>query len=332
MRYESERRAAIESVIQACKLAQKVQSAHFAGGVIGKEDGSPVTVADFGAQALVSVHLMASFPDDPLVSEEDSGELRKKENARLKSVVLDYVQQINPEVSDDQVLEAIDRGSSQGGPKGRFWTLDPIDGTKGFLRNDQYAVALALVQDGRVVLGVLGCPSLPLRLSQPQTARGSLFVAVTGEGAAVRSLTDPFEHRIQVNELKDPSQAVFCESFESSHSSHGDASKVAEQLGTKNPPLRIDSQSKYGLLARGDATIYLRLPTQDTYRETIWDHAAGSIIVQEAGGVVTDIQGKPLDFSAGRRLNSLGVIASNGPFHHRIIKAVQQVRSRSETK
>ena len=88
MKYESERRAAIESVIQACKLAQKVQSAHFAGGVIGKEDGSPVTVADFGAQAVVSVHLMASFPDDPLVSEEDSEELRKKENARLKSVVI----------------------------------------------------------------------------------------------------------------------------------------------------------------------------------------------------------------------------------------------------
>jgi len=120
MKYESERRAAIESVIQACKLAQKVQSAHFAGGVIGKEDGSPVTVADFAAQAVVSVHLMASFPDDPLVSEEDSGELRKKENGRLKNVVLDYVQQINPKVSDDQVLEAIDRGSSQGGPKGRF--------------------------------------------------------------------------------------------------------------------------------------------------------------------------------------------------------------------
>jgi len=328
--FESERRAAIDSVIQACNLAQKVQSARSARGVIGKEDGSPVTVADFGAQAVVSLHLMASYPDDPLVSEEDSEELRKRENAMLKSVVVDYVRQIKPGVSDSQVLEAIDRGSGQGGPKGRFWTLDPIDGTKGFLRNDQYAVALALIQDGRVVLGVLGCPSLPLRLGQPQSARGSLFAAVQGEGAAVRSLTDPVEHKVRVNGLQDPSQAIFCESFESSHSSHGDASRVAEQLGTKNPPLRMDSQSKYGLLARGDATIYLRLPTQDTYRETIWDHAAGSVIVQEAGGVVTDIHGESLDFSAGRRLNSMGVIASNGQFHHRIIEAVQRVRSRNE--
>jgi 3'(2'), 5'-bisphosphate nucleotidase len=332
MSYESERRVAIESVLQACQLAQKVQSAHFAGGVIGKEDGSPVTVADFGAQAVVSRCLMASFPDDPLVSEEDSEQLRKKENARLKRVVLDYVQQIKPELSDSQVLEAIDRGVGQGGPEGRFWTLDPIDGTKGFLRNDQYAVALALVQNGRVVLGVLGCPSLPLHLGAPQGARGSLFVAVTGEGAAMRSSSDPSEHQIQVNTLKDPSQSIFCESFESSHSSHGDASKVAEQLGTKNPPLRVDSQTKYGILARGDATIYLRLPTQETYRETIWDHAAGSIIVQEAGGKVTDIHGRPLDFSAGRRLNSMGVIASNGQFHDRIVEAVQRVRSRSGEK
>ena len=330
--YEPEKRAAIESVIQACHLAQKVQSAHFAGGVVGKEDGSPVTVADFGAQALVSALLMASFPEDPLVSEEDSGELRRKENARLRSVVMDYVRQVKPELSDSQVLAAIDRGNSQGGPKGRLWTLDPIDGTKGFLRNDQYAVALALIDDGRVVLGVLGCPNLPLHQSQPQSVRGSLFVAVKGQGAALRSVNERAEHRIRVSDLSDPSRSVFCESFESSHSSHGDASKVAELLGTKNPPLRVDSQSKYGILARGDATIYLRLPTQNNYRETIWDHAAGSIIVEEAGGVVTDIHGEPLDFSAGRRLQGMGVIASNGQFHRRIIEAVQSVRSALERK
>ena len=57
-----------------------------------------------------------------------------------------------------------------------------------------------------------------------------------------------------------------------------------------------------------------------------------TVIVQEAGGVVTDIHGQPLDFSGGRRLNSVGVIASNGQFHHRIIEAVHRVRSRSEGK
>jgi 3'(2'), 5'-bisphosphate nucleotidase len=324
--YELERGTAVESVIKACRLCEMVQSAHFAGGVIGKEDGSPVTVADFAAQAVVSAHLMASFPNIPLVSEEDSQALRQNDNAALKHAVLNYAQRISPDLSDSQVLEAIDRGDGQGGPKGRFWALDPIDGTKGFLRGDQYAVALALIENGRVVLGVLGCPNLPLDPDEAESPRGALFVAAKGQGTVMRSLSKPEEKKIRVADLGDPAQAVFCESFESAHSSHDDSLKVAELLGTKNPPIRMDSQSKYGILARGDATIYLRLPTLKSYVELIWDHAAGSIIVDEAGGKVVDIHGKPLDFSRGRRLShNSGVIASNGKFHARIVEAVKSV-------
>jgi 3'(2'), 5'-bisphosphate nucleotidase len=329
MSYDMERQCAVESVIKACNLCRTVQSAHFAGGAIGKEDGSPVTVADFGAQAVVSAHLMASFPEIPLVSEEDSHALRQKENARLKQAVLDYARRISPHLSDSQVFDAIDRGAGQGGPKGRFWALDPIDGTKGFLRGDQYAVALALVEDGKVVLGVLGCPNLPLNSKEPQTSRGALFVAAKGQGAVMRSVDESAEKKVHVADLADPAQAVFCESFESGHSSHDDSLRVAELLGTRNPPIRMDSQSKYGILARGDAAIYLRLPTLKSYVELIWDHAAGSIIVTESGGKVTDIHGRPLDFSAGRRLSrNHGVIASNGRFHDRIVDAVRSVIGR----
>ena len=59
---------------------------------------------------------------------------------------------------------------------GRYWTLDPIDGTKGFLRGDQYAVALGLIDDGEVILGVLGCPNLP----NSDGSRGAIFSAVEG--------------------------------------------------------------------------------------------------------------------------------------------------------
>ena len=90
----------------------------------------------------------------------------------------------------------------------------------------------------------------------------------------------------------------------------------------------MDSQAKYGIVSRGDASIYLRLPTKKSYRENIWDHAAGSIIVEEAGGRVTDIQGKPLDFSAGNKLNNnRGIIATNGKLHDLLLEAVQQVLS-----
>ena len=80
------------------------------------------------------------------------------------------------------------------------------------------------------------------------------------------------------------------------------------------------------MIARGDASIYLRLPTRKDYQEKIWDHAAGSIIVEEAGGKVTDTQGQDLDFSQGRTLSkNTGVVGSNGELHDLVISAVIEV-------
>ena len=142
----------------------------------------------------------------------------------------------------------------------------------------------------------------------------------------MRGFEDPLEHRIHVTKLTDPSQARLCESFESAHSSHKVTTRVANILGIKKPPLRLDSQAKYGMVSRGDASIYFRLPFQRSYRENIWDHAAGSIIVKEAGGRVTDLQGQSLDFSAGNKLNkNRGILATNGKLHDLLLEAVQQV-------
>jgi 3'(2'), 5'-bisphosphate nucleotidase len=326
MTYERERRAALEAVIKACRLCSAVQAARLSGGAIDKADKSPVTVADFGAQAVVSDHLAAAFPHDPLVGEEDSALLRQPENTMVKEAVLRHVHTIAPLLQEKDILAAIDRGNAEGGSKGRFWTLDPIDGTKGFLRGDQYAVALALIEDGRVRLGVLGCPSLPLfSLEGPE---GSLFVAVRGQGSAIRSIDRTEERQIRVADISSPSDALFCESFESSHSSHDDMGEIVKLLGVARPPLRMDSQAKYGILARGDGTVYLRLPTKKFYVEKIWDHAAGCILVEEAGGRVTDLTGKLLDFSQGKTLlKNKGVIATNGKLHQIVLEAVKPVIS-----
>ena len=84
----------------------------------------------------------------------------------------------------------------------------------------------------------------------------------------------------------------------------------------------MDSQAKYGIVARGEAEIYLRMPTRADYREKIWDHAAGALIVEEAGGTVTDIMGRPLDFHHGRELSAnRGVIVTNGRCHARVLEA-----------
>lgn len=325
--YDIERRVAVEAVLKACSLCAAVQSAHLSASVVDKEDRSPVTVADFGAQAIISKILAASFPEVPLVSEEDSALLRDPNNGRLKDLVIDYVHRFSSEQkSETEIFKAIDRGKGHGGAEGRFWTLDPIDGTKGFLRGDQYAVALALIENGKVTMGVMGCPSLPFHSLQEKNTLGCFFVAVKGEGTRMGGLDNPEETIITVSPVTDPAEALFCESFEPDHSSHDHVAHILDLLGAKKPPLRMDSQSKYGLLARGEGTVYLRLPTRKSYEEKIWDHAAGMILVEEAGGKVTDLHGKPLDFSRGRTLKTnQGIVATNGPLHDRILEAVKSV-------
>lgn len=309
---------AIDAVRQATVLCTRVRSSLNSDGSLSKADNSPVTIADYGSQAVI-LHLLAQgSPDIPVVAEEDANALRAPANDTLATEVHQHVRQLLPDLDRDAVLAVIDRGNHTGGPEGTFWTLDPIDGTKGFLRNDQYAIALALIQEGRPVLGVLGCPELP-----GDAGTGCVLVACRGEGARQYLLTGDTHRPIGVSTTSSPAQACFCESVESGHSRHDWSSLVAEKLGITRPSVRMDSQCKYASIARGDADIYLRLPTRPGYEEKIWDHAAGCLIVEEAGGIVTDITGRPLDFGAGRTLkHNRGVIATNGPWHAQVVEAV----------
>jgi 3'(2'), 5'-bisphosphate nucleotidase len=318
MRYEHERMVAIEAVMKACCLCQSIRKTYLPDDVREKEDRSPVTIADLSAQAVISLDLFEIFPHDVIAAEEGLAGLGDD----IKKKVVLQVKTFFPTLETDKIFAAIERCAYEGGPRGRFWVLDPVDGTKGFIRGEQYAIALALVEEGEVILGVLGCPNLPIDDSQ----RGSIFVAGKGQGSIIRSLYDSAESTIKVSPVFDSSQALFCESFEHAHSSHNHAARIAEVLGIKKPPVRMDSQGKYGIVARGDATIYLRLPTKKGYEEKIWDHAAGWLIVKEAEGEVTDIHGKPLDFSQGRTLSqNYGVVATNGELHSQVLSAIKKV-------
>jgi len=291
-----------------------------------KDDRSPVTIADYSAQAIVNSILSKEFPSDQIVGEEDAMHLRSKGKDLTPRIVALVNSSLDFDISQEQVLDAIDKGNSAGGAKGRFWALDPIDGTKGFLRGGQFAICLALIVDGKIQVGVLGCPNLPLYPDSKE--RGVLFIAEHGQGAYQQALKIPtleFE-KISMAQLQDVTQSSFCESVESGHSSHDQASAIAKKLGITNPPVRMDSQCKYGSIARGDGNIYLRLPVSETYQENIWDHAAGCLIVEEAGGRVSDIFGKDLDFSFGRTLSSnRGVVAANKTLHQEVLTAVQAV-------
>lgn len=240
-----------------------------------------------------------------------------------------------PVKDEEAMLAAIDAGSSAGGDKGRIWALDPVDGTKGFLRGGQYAVCLALIVDGDVKVGVLGCPNLPVDDAAPLSAdvggegRGVLFAAVQGEGATSRPLAKGAlaeGKKISMREVEDITQATFCESVEAAHSSHGDQAEIAKRLGITKESVRMDSQAKYGSIARGAGDLYLRLPVRKDYEEKIWDHAAGDLIVREAGGEVTDAEGKRLDFGVGRTLKrNKGVVAAPKGVHGTVLKVVKEV-------
>lgn len=319
--FQKEIDVAVQAVKEAARLCRSVQM-DLAGSSVEKSDRSPVTVADFGSQALVCHVLQQAFPDDVVVAEEDASMLRQEENEVLLDQVLQHVKRIRPEAEREHVLDWIGRGGASN-YQDRFWVLDPIDGTKGFLRNDQYAVALALIVGGDVKVAALACPNIPSGASKEGTI-GTVFAAVRGRGAIEMALDeheDPVT--VRVSETAESSLARFCESFESGHSSHGDAARIAESLGITTEPLRMDSQAKYGVVARGQADLYLRLPTRAGYVERVWDHAAGLLVIQEAGGKVTDINGSALDFRYGRGLEkNRGVVASNGLLHDRVLEVL----------
>ena len=325
--YSKEKAIAIESVRTASMICRSVQSS-ITLGVLEKKDRSPVTIADFASQAVICRALEQSFPDDPIIGEEDSSQLRSPEQAPFLKRILDELHTIDPAASPQDVCSWIDRGNAFETSE-RFWTLDPIDGTKGFLRQRQYAVALALIVNEQVQVAVLGCPNLA-RKSEQQSESGVIFYAVRGAGSYVIPLDgEPSESRIFVSDTKQAMRARFCESVKSGHSSHGRSAQVAQRLGMTEESIRIDSQAKYAIVARGEADIYMRLPTRADYIEKIWDHAAGVLLTEQAGGTVTDLFGKPIEWNHGRELTAnTGIIATNGFLHDSVLQALRQVFGR----
>ncbi|KAF5190580.1 Pap-specific phosphatase hal2-like [Thalictrum thalictroides] len=366
--YSKELGIAVIVVQMACSLCQRVQESLVSktnDQVQSKDDDSLVTVADWSVQATVSWMLSECFGSRniSIVAEEDVQSLSKSDSIGLLETVVKTVNECLAEapkfglncpvraLGATEVLEAISRCNSTGGPKGRHWVLDPVDGTLGFVRGDQYAVALAMIEDGKVVLGVLGCPNYPMnkewlnyhhryywmmsKLSPLSESweQGCVMYAKRGSGEAwmqplvqtnMKYVWPNSARAIRVSLIDDPALATFCEPVEKANSSHSFTAGLAHSVGLRKQPLRVYSMVKYAAIARGDAEIFMKF-ARAGYKEKIWDHAAGVVIIQEAGGVVTDAGGRPLDFSKGMFLEGLdrGIIACSGAIlHEKIIGAV----------
>lgn len=367
--YSEELEVAVKAVHMACLLCEKVQQSLVSKGldqVHSKNDNSPVTVADWSVQATISWVLSEAFGKEnvSIVAEEDVELLSKASSPNLLENVVKTVNECLANapllglkaptfaLGAKEVLAAISRCNPIGAQSGRFWVLDPVDGTLGFVRGDQYAIALALIEDGKPVIGVLGCPNYPMkkewlsyhngyrrilsRLSSPTGepwGKGCVLYAKKGSGSAwmqpllhgeEKFVWPNFARQIKVSSIENPALATFCEPVEKANSSHSFSAGLAHSVGLRNQPLRVYSMVKYAAIARGDAEIFMKF-ARAGYKEKIWDHAAGVVIIEEAGGVVTDAGGKPLDFSKGIYLEGLdrGIIACSGAnLHEKIMNAV----------
>jgi 3'(2'), 5'-bisphosphate nucleotidase len=209
--------------------------------VTHKDDQTPVTEADFASERVIVAMLTAAFPDIPIVSEETVPEAGFAE------------------------------------PAARFWCVDPLDGTKEFVaKNGEFAVLIALVEDGRPVLGVVHGPAL-----------GVTYVA-RGPGTAMRRqgagrAWEPIRARVP-----GPAGLVVVHSR-----SHENSRRLAEYFQGRliRERRQCGSALKFGLLAAGEADFYPRFGTTME-----WDTAAGQAVLEAAGGHVFDPAGGPLSY------------------------------------
>jgi 3'(2'), 5'-bisphosphate nucleotidase len=318
MKYSPETQTAISAVIDASELCQNVRNEWSDAFQSQKIDDSPVTVPDFGSQALMIAGIRDNFPGDDIIAEENSTMLRHfldgdYDGSMLETIVrhVDWFRPARP----NEVLDWIDMGDSPGG-RGRHWSLDPIDGTRGYLEDLQYAVSLGLFENNEVLAAVLGCPNY---LTDPESDKGVLFIAERGLGMQAVDLKDPTK---PIAPITPPIPRIVQRRGVKPHDAAFNR-QVAVELGLSPEALSMDSQAKYGAVALGTAQVYLRLKSTP---EHIWDHIPGILIAQESGAVVTDVFGKQLDLTTGRDLlRNQGILVSKGIDHDAVVSGLRRV-------
>ncbi|KIW03605.1 3'(2'),5'-bisphosphate nucleotidase [Verruconis gallopava] len=342
--YEKELRLAELAVQRATLFTLKVLSSFSKDDALDKPDNTPVTIGDLGAQALIISALHAAFPGDKFVAEESASFLR--EDAELAQKVWQMITEVALEDADSEkllakpssleaMLDIIDLGCGSGG-QDRIWVLDPIDGTKTFMKSQQYAVCLCLVVHGEQKVGVLGCPKLCLETSKisettvPRNGNGYLVSAVKGQGATLRPLSSAGLQPARpapaiVHPAEKKPELVDCVASTSMNAEKH--REIAEHLGIDWPGTEIwSTQMKYIALAVGGHDLWIRIPQKPSHRTAVWDHAGGHLIYEEVGGKVTDIYGKKIDFGAGRRCeNNFGNIAAAPALHSQVLAVVRKL-------
>ncbi|TEA21354.1 3'(2'),5'-bisphosphate nucleotidase [Colletotrichum sidae] len=350
--YARELSVAIAAIQHAARLSRRVLVASDKG-VVTKEDLSPVTVADFAIQALLTSTLHAAFPGDKFVGEESAADLR--ENPALLQSVWALLQQVAEErdadslcklpATPEQMCDMIDWcGLGEPSPAGRFWVFDPIDGTKTFVRGELYAINVCLMEDGQQKVGIVGLPILAADAKAPinnnsidPTGTGSIMFAVRGRGTFIRPLPGPLDlvpRKIprhadtpeqQQQQQQPPLVSVTC--IDGSDSAvPGIHKKVADRLGVSYPGNDLLGWVlRWAVLGLGEANCTFWAYRRRDRLAKIWDHAGAMLLFEEVGGKVTDVDGNPVNLTAGRKMvANYGFIAAPPSVHEKVRAAVRE--------
>lgn len=203
---------------------------------------------------------------------------------------------------DDGILSEEEAdASSHRLSRNRVWIIDPIDGTSGFIKKDgDFAVQIGLAENGNAVVGVVYLP-----------ARDMLYFASRDEGA-FRIIGNEPPLRLNVSTKTDFAEMDIAVSRD--HRSPK-MSRIIQDLGLRKEIGRGSVGVKIGLIAEQTCDLYIHL----SHRTKFWDTCAPQIILEEAGGRVTDLFGNEFRYDLESVLNLNGIVASNGIAHERTL-------------
>jgi 3'(2'), 5'-bisphosphate nucleotidase len=210
----------------------------------------------------------------------------------------------------EETTAALDRDLKAGKPEAaRLWIVDPIDGTRGFARkNDEFSIMVGLVEKNAVVLGLVLEPAV-----------GRLTYAVKDEGCHWRENSESPFIRASVRSVTSLSDSIVAMSR--SRGNDGEA-KLLKLLGAKSGVQTYSAGIKLAQVARGEADLYLG----DYPAMHDWDLCAGCILVEEAGGTVTDWDGAALQFGKPPYKQLRGLAAAAAGIHGQTLSVVQANR------
>lgn len=195
----------------------------------------------------------------------------------------------------------------EGGAAGasRFWVVDPIDGTRGFARkNGEFSIMIALVEEGEAVLGAVHEP-----------AADRLTWAVRGEGCRVQAPSDGGARPCAVTPTAGDPRIL---AMSRSQGDEGERQLLAG-LRAERAIQTYSAGIKLAQVARGEVDLYLG----DYLTLRDWDVAAGHVLVTEAGGRVTSVDGEEIRYDgSGKSLRGRGIVASNGGVHEAALEAI----------